>query len=442
MFSARFQLWLLSFTGFAVNYMVRVNLNIAIVAMARPANIELQDQGEGNEINEAFCQKITNHTQHQYEQGLVLGSFYWCHWSTQVAGGVLAQRYGTRRVMGLSQLITSLLALVVPFAAKLGYRSLVALRVLQGIASGFVWPSMHTMVGRWVPPTERSKFVTAYLGSSLGAALTFPGCGLLLAWLGWEAVFYVTGLLGVLWFFVWWMLTLRTPWRHIFFSRAFWICVLARWGGDWGLFTLLAHAPTYLNHIHGLGFRMTGLIAGVPHLCRLLFALLVSLIADKLLVSGRCNHTRVRKIATAVCCLGQGVCMLGLAMAGCDASAAVLLLAAATTVNGAISTGPLASFVDISPNYAGALLGVSGMISVLPGFISPTLAGILTYQNQTPVRWRAVFLLDAGMLLVPGLIHVFCSTSEVQTWNTLHEEQDPCTTTPAVTPLVKATTKR
>jgi len=37
--------------------------------------------------------------------------------------------------------------------------------------------------------------------------------------------------------------------------------------------------------------------------------------------------------------------------------------------------------VDLSPNYAGIVLGVSGMIGGMPGFISPFIVGQLTHNN-------------------------------------------------------------
>lgn len=51
-------------------------------------------------------------------------------------------------------------------------------------------------------------------------------------------------------------------------------------------------------------------------------------------------------------CTIQGVFMLCLAYSGCNYTAAIIFLSAAVAVNGAVSTGPLASLVDISPNYA------------------------------------------------------------------------------------------
>lgn len=49
------------------------------------------------------------------------------------------------------------------------------------------------------------------------------------------------------------------------------------------------------------------------------------------------------------------MCMIGLAFSGCSYIWAVIWLSAAVATNGSVSTGALASIVDISPNYASNL---------------------------------------------------------------------------------------
>lgn len=44
--------------------------------------------------------------------------------------------------------------------------------------------------------------------------------------------------------------------------------------------------------------------------------------------------------------------MIGLSFSGCDRIAAIVFLTLAVSSHGAVTTGPLASIVDISPNYA------------------------------------------------------------------------------------------
>jgi MFS family permease len=67
------------------------------------------------------------------QQALVLGSFFWFFWVTQVPGGLLAQRYGTKLVFGLTNGVPCLLSFLIPLCARLDYRAIVFLRALQGL---------------------------------------------------------------------------------------------------------------------------------------------------------------------------------------------------------------------------------------------------------------------------------------------------------------------
>lgn len=143
----------------------------------------------------------------------------------------------------------------------------------------------------------------------------------------------------------------------------------------------MTQAPTYFRLIHGWGLQMTGLLSGIPHLMRMIFAYLFSVLADWLLKSNRMSRTNVRKLAGAMTTIVKGLFVLGLAFSGCNSSAAIVCLTLATCVHGAVSSGQLASMIDISPNYSGVTLGLTGVIVVWPGVISPYIVGKLTMGN-------------------------------------------------------------
>jgi len=60
-----------------------------------------------------------------------LGAYYWLHWVSQLPGGLLARRYGTKLVFGLANLLTALLGFFIPYVTHLYV--LVTLRMLQGL---------------------------------------------------------------------------------------------------------------------------------------------------------------------------------------------------------------------------------------------------------------------------------------------------------------------
>lgn len=48
----------------------------------------------------------------------------------------------------------------------------------------------------------------------MGASVTYPVCGLIIDAMGWEAVFYISGALGVLWWLAWVFLVFDSPDEH------------------------------------------------------------------------------------------------------------------------------------------------------------------------------------------------------------------------------------
>lgn len=99
------------------------------------------------------------------QQNTVKGAFFWLHMVLQIPGGLLAQKYGAKSIFGFSNGVVALLTCAIPFSAKLNFEALLVLRLVQGLIAGVAWPSMQAMTGKWIPPHERSRFVSAYFGT-------------------------------------------------------------------------------------------------------------------------------------------------------------------------------------------------------------------------------------------------------------------------------------
>jgi MFS transporter, ACS family, solute carrier family 17 (sodium-dependent inorganic phosphate cotransporter), member 5 len=169
------------------------------------------------------------------------------------------------------------------------------------------------------------------MGSSIGVAITYPIFGFIIKKTCWENIFHFCGIFGTLWYIAWlyfvydspedhprihpkekeYILTslgssvvrgenkpLKIPWFAILTSKVTWINTIAQWGGVWGLFTIIAQAPSYFRFVHGWDIEMTGLLSGLPHIFRFLFSLFMSTICDYILANGKMSRTNVRKFAT------------------------------------------------------------------------------------------------------------------------------------------------
>jgi MFS family permease len=68
-------------------------------------------------------------------------------------------RFGGKAVYGWCMLVTAIATLLTPIGARGSPWILVALRVIEGLGEGVVFPAMHCLWSKWAPPLERSKLI-------------------------------------------------------------------------------------------------------------------------------------------------------------------------------------------------------------------------------------------------------------------------------------------
>lgn len=283
--SARYNLALLAFCGFFVLYALRVNLSVALVDMV-DSNSTLTDNRTSKECAEhsAPVKVHHNHTGKKYQwdaetQGWILGSFFYGYIVTQIPGGYMASRIGGKLLLGLGILGTAVFTLFTPLAADLGVVALIVLRALEGLGEGVTFPAMHAMWSSWAPPLERSKLLTiSYAGAQLGTVISLPLSGIICYYMNWTYVFYLFGLVGIVWFILWMWIVSDTPethktishyekeyivsslknqlssqkvvpWVSILKSLPLWAIVVAHFSYNWTFYTLLTLLPTYMKEI-------------------------------------------------------------------------------------------------------------------------------------------------------------------------------------------------
>lgn len=196
----RFILSFLACVGLCLVYALRVNQNIAIIAMT-DRNSTLPDQ------------KIYNWT--EKEKNAIIASFSYGYISSQIIGGYVADKFNmAASVLGIGVLGTSILTSFVPIVADWGINYLCATRALIGIFEGVTFPSITSFWGKWAPPNERTRLLSwsqngAPLGTVFGSVVTgflasVPG-------LGWQASFYGFSFLGMTWAWIWFIIASDRP---------------------------------------------------------------------------------------------------------------------------------------------------------------------------------------------------------------------------------------
>ncbi|KII72436.1 Vesicular glutamate transporter 2 [Thelohanellus kitauei] len=311
-------------------------------------------------------------------------------------------------------------------------------RVFEGLVLGVLFPCNHAIWAKWAPPLERSwLFTITAAGCPVGTIITMPIAGLLSKYGfdgGWASVFYVTGGVGLTWFFVWSMTIhatpdehptisvdeynyitaglkqsahekLSVPWLKILISPAVWACALANFCADWGLYTILICIPKF--------FIDTGFVASIPYVIKAIVGPTGGYLADTL-ISKNISIRNVRRLIYAIGCTTAGSFILAVGYAP-SPTIATIFLCIGVGITGLNATGYAVNILDIAPKFAGPIMGLCNVFGSMPGFISPQIVGIVT-GDKTPGEWRIIFWITAIVYGIGILLFACLVRGEEQPW--------------------------
>lgn len=473
MFSMRFWLAIISFVGFINLYALRINIAVAVVCMVNHTAVKMDvemvsslenghnettyttDEGpkchatSGN----ATAIKDGDFNWSKELQGVILGSFFYGYIFTQFPGGYISGRFGGKRVMGWCMFVAAVATLVTPLGSRVSPYFLIFLRVLVGLGEGVVFPSMNSIWANWAPPLERSKLVGFTLaGAPMGNVVAFPISGVLCSYGfdgGWPSIFYVFGIFGLLWFIAWMLLVsdspgqhrhisdaereyitssigvseetaarrkaLGTPWRAIFTSVPVWSLIISHMCANWGLFTLLTTMPTYMKEVLKFDIASNGALSAVPYIAFWACINIAGNTADFMRSRG-VRTVVVRKMCMSIGTILPGVFLVATGFITCATPyIAVTLLTLSVGFSGFQYAACFVNQLDIAPQFAGIIFGISNTAAAIPGFLGPYAVGRLT-KHQTQQEWQTVFYISGVIYAMSALIYALGTAGEVQPW--------------------------
>ncbi|WP_338880006.1 MFS transporter [Achromobacter veterisilvae] len=295
---SRYLIMVMLFITVVINYLDRSNLSIAAPA--------LKDEFGLDTVHE----------------GLILSAFGWTYAAMQIPGGWLVDRVSPRVLYAAALILWSAATFFMGFAGS--FVILFVLRLAVGALEAPAYPINNRVVTTWFPERERATAIGFYTsGQFVGLAFLTP----VLAWLqhhyGWHMVFVSTGLLGIVWGVLWFMiyreprqfkganaaeieliqqgggvvdLDRRTREKKAPFSWNDLGLVMSRrklWGVYLGQFCLtstlwffLTWFPTYLVKYRGMDFIKSGFLASVPFLAAFIGVLCSGVLSDFLIRRG------------------------------------------------------------------------------------------------------------------------------------------------------------
>jgi ACS family glucarate transporter-like MFS transporter len=140
--------------------------------------------------------------------GWLLSGFSWSYVLGQLPSGGLLDRFGSKRVYGISIVAWSVCAFLIGFTGHLAvawaFSTIFVLRVLSGLAQSPVFPGNGRIVAAWFPTAERGGASAIFNASQYAALIVFgPVFGWLVPHYGWRSCFWFMGCFGFVLAFVW-----------------------------------------------------------------------------------------------------------------------------------------------------------------------------------------------------------------------------------------------
>ncbi|KAG7212844.1 hypothetical protein KM043_002201 [Ampulex compressa] len=443
------------------SYVIRTNLSIIIVAMVNTTskNGTRGAACHAEEMSSNVTTQIMDYGEryewNQHIQGLLLSGYFYGVLPASVPAGMLAEKYGGSKVVAFATLIPAVLNLLMPWAAGVHYGFVFVLRFLMGFFGGAVYPALHAMIARWVPPSEKGMFVWTMQGGPFGTVVTFTLCGQVISALGWKAAYYVTSGLMLVFYALWVFLIYDTPDVHptitekekayikenigstvskqkvqlpvkaVATSVPFLALLWAHFANMWGIYFIATNGPKYTLEVLGFNMKTGGPVTGAPYIARLGAGVVFAAAGDYVRRKKMLTLVWIRRLFMIFSHMGPAICLLIMTYAGCDAITAVVMLILALTFNGAACQTSLQNHQDLAPNYAGSLYGVMNTFGSFPGFIIPPIIGALTNEQNGVEQWRIMFWLSAAVFTSATVLFWLFGSAEIQPWNNVNDNKVP-----------------
>ncbi|HVV67755.1 MAG TPA: MFS transporter [Gammaproteobacteria bacterium] len=362
--------------------------------------------------------------------GIIAAGFGIGYLVMTVGGGILVDRYGSRRIWAISAVIWSLACMMLGFAN--GFLWLFIFRVLLGAAEGPGFPALSRVTANWLLPREAARaFAFALVAVPLSSVIGAPVISWLITWFGWRVMFISLGSLGIIWALVWMLLfrdypheskhiskaelqclkdagvtweksktkgNVHTSWRFMLLSPSLISNNFAFFTFGYLLFFSIIWLPGYFEQTHHIQLKTIGIFLMIPWLVASAMLLLGGFLSDRLWM--RFHSLRIaRSHMIWICQIVSAICLIWVVL-----SPSVVTAIIGISLGLGFGMMPNAVFyslnTDLAKDRAGTSLGIMDSALALAGILAPYLTGL--FSDLTGNFNVAIYLM-AGLSLLSAL---------------------------------------
>lgn len=244
--------------------------------------------------------------------GLLASFFSLGYALMQVPSGILAEKFGPKKMLTIALLWWSAFTILTGIVKNHGL--LYFVRFLFGVGEAPMYPSNAVFNSYWFNKNEKGRASSALLAGSYFGPVIAPIVTIaIMNAFGWQAVFYIFGLVGILIAILWVIIAKDLPEQHkmvneaekrfimetrdvvntgkttapwnVFFKRFSFYAIAAQYFVVQFVITLfLIWLPTYIHEEYHVEFKEMGFIAGAPWLAMFILIMLGGTISDKIFI--------------------------------------------------------------------------------------------------------------------------------------------------------------
>lgn len=336
------------------------------------------------------------------EYGFINSGFLISYAIMFTLGGVLIDRYGSRIGLGFSVAFWSIATSLHSLAHSALHFGI--FRFFLGIGEGGCFPGAVKAVMEWVPKNKRALANgIAIGGSALGAVVALPMCAFFLGFTNWRIVFLGSGIIGLMWFIVWWILTRKKhsfrhaqevhqnsvkpiSWKNIFGamkSKEARVFIIIRFLLDPIFYFYMFWIPKYLSDARGMELDTIGYITWIPFLALGVANVIGGWLSDiAFKKSGNVDFSR--KIV-----MGIGATMTIPVLFITNINSVVLvvfIMSLAFFAHGLWITNYITSISDVfGKTTTSTIVGLSGTAGAISSLIINPLTGYIVAYSYTPL---------------------------------------------------------
>lgn len=165
-----------------------------------------------------------------------------------------------------------------------------------------------------------------------------------------------------------------------------WATTVAHVGHNWGFWLLLTEMPTFISTVLKFDIKEDGVLSALPYCAMFLLQMPVSYTADLLNRRKVTTLTVSRKLWNTIAMWGGCVGLIALGYLDDNTTLAITLYVFVVAIGCSSNAGFNINHMDLSPNYAGILMGITNTVAASGGIIAPLFVGWIIDDTVTKMK--------------------------------------------------------